>query len=457
MESRVSNSDELYEHFVRHVRAEALFPESGVALAAVSGGPDSSALLELFHRSAEAFGLTLVVAHVDHGIAPERARWEAAARTRADTLGVPFHVRRASLGPEATETAARHARYELLRAVQGEVGARYLVTAHHADDQIETVLFRVLRGSGPAGLAGIPARGPDGLVRPLLPFHKVELTAWLASIDPGVASVTDPANADERHDRSWLRTRALPLLRARFGAGLEENLLDVARQAREDRRAWRAVLGALDELEFTTAADRVEVARPPLARYDKVLSEALLRAAAREVGCHLGARHAARLVAFLTAPSGRVFELGNGWVAETVFDRLVLRRAEMKREAPRAVPWGTTESGAIEFAGWTIAWEPDTAAPEHRHGFSTWVTPGTGVVRALRRGDRLVPAGGVGHRPARRMLMEARVPRESRDRYPILTRDDVILWIPGVCRSAVALPPPGTRATRVDARRSGDS
>ena len=104
MELRVSGSDDLYERFVRHVREEALFPASGVALVAVSGGPDSSALLELLHRSGEAFGLTLVAAHVDHGIAPARARWEAAARTRADTLGVPFHVRRASLGPEATET-----------------------------------------------------------------------------------------------------------------------------------------------------------------------------------------------------------------------------------------------------------------------------------------------------------------------------------------------------------------
>ncbi len=457
MESRVSAPDDLYERFVRHVRKEHLFPEPGVALVAVSGGPDSSALLELLHRAADVFGLTLVAAHVDHGIAPERARWEAAAHARAAALGLPFEVRRAALGHAATETAARHARYELLRAMQEEVGARYLVTAHHADDQVETVLFRVLRGSGPAGLAGIPERGPGGLVRPLLPFHKSELAEWLEAIGGGVASVTDPANADERHERSWLRTKALPLLRARLGAGLEENLLEVARHAREDRRAWRAVLGALDALEFTVTADRVEVARLPLARYDKVLSEALLRAAAREVGCHLGARRAARLVAFLTAPSGRVFELGNGWVAETVFDRLVLRRAAMEHEAPRAVPWGTTESGAIEFAGWTIAWEPDTAEAQHRHGLSTWVTPGSGVIRALRRGDRLVPAGGVGHRPARRMLMEARVPRESRDRYPILTRDDDILWIPGVCRSAIALPTPGTRATRVDARRSGDS
>src|SRR5207245_4221861 len=122
------------------------------------------------------------------------------------------------LGPEATETAARRARYAWFTEVQRRHTARYLVTAHHADDQVETILLRVLKGSGPAGLAGMPARGRGGIVRPLLPFSHAELAAYVAG--RGLAFHDDPANRDPRHLRSWLRVTPLPPLVARLGTTL---------------------------------------------------------------------------------------------------------------------------------------------------------------------------------------------------------------------------------------------
>src|SRR6185503_8761872 len=101
-------------------------------------------------------------------------------------------------------------RYRWLRTIQESRAARYLVTAHHRDDQIETVLLRVLSGSGLAGLAGIASRGRDGLVRPLLPFGREELSAHIA--ERGLPHHDDPANRDPRHLRSWLRTAIIPRL-----------------------------------------------------------------------------------------------------------------------------------------------------------------------------------------------------------------------------------------------------
>src|SRR5207248_3023261 len=126
----------------------------------------------------------------------------------ARRYGLPFELGELRLGPDATETVARRARYAWLAEVQRRRAARYLVTAHHRDDQVETVLLRLLRGSAPAGLAGMPARARGGLVRPLLAFTRDDLVEHVAA--RGLAVHDDPANRDPKHLRSWVRTVLLP-------------------------------------------------------------------------------------------------------------------------------------------------------------------------------------------------------------------------------------------------------
>ncbi len=435
---------------LEHARDEQFFPDTGLAILAVSGGTDSMALLYLLADLHEALGITLAVAHVDHGIAHDSANVADRVAEATGALGLPVTVDRLALGAGASETRARTARYRALRSRQRAARARYLVTAHQADDQIETVLFRFLRGSGPAGLAGIAAQVRDGLVRPLLPFHRAELADWLARRAPSVTVHDDPANQDPRHDRSWLRTQLLPQLVARFGPALDRRLLGVAHQATADRMAWSEVLRFLPELGLRTLPQGIEVARASVAGYDKMLSQALLRALAREAGFTLGERRSARVREFaVAAESGHALELGGAWVAEVAFDRLRLVRRRSVA-APEAQPWGESGAGECKWGEWCITWITDAAKQAQRAEWSTWVKPGPGTIRAPRPGDRLRPLGGTGRRSVHRVLMEARVPRSDRDSYPVLERDGQIIWIPGVCRSDAALPEPGERALRLD-------
>ncbi len=448
---------DLADRLRRHLRETGLFPEAGRALLAVSGGPDSVAMLDLFAVVAPALKLELAVAHVDHGIAAESGTVAQQVEQLAQRYGLPCRVARLELGSGASETQARRARYRALRELQRELDCRYLVTAHHADDQVETVLYRLLRGTGIAGLAGIPARAAKGLVRPLLPFRRGELEAWLgqreAELATGRALHSDPANLDERHDRSWVRHRLLPLVRERFGPVAERRLADVARHAGSERRAWAAALRSLPELEFRAARGAVEVARLPLARYDNTLSEALLRALAREVGCVLGPRRSVRLLRFVrSSSSGRVMQLGSGWTAELSFGRV--RIAPLAREAVAgvSVACGGEPEGLVQWNEWEVRWCQDTAGTPLRRSFTTWVTAGESSVRSVASGDRMVPLGGVGRRKVRRLLMEARVPFRERDAYPVLVRREAVLWIPGICRSRDAVPRPGEPAVRIEAR-----
>jgi tRNA(Ile)-lysidine synthetase-like protein len=439
----------LVERLRAHVGAARLFPEPGLALLAVSGGGDSLALLDLLATLAPELGLALLVAHADHGIAPGSAAIgslvERQARTR---YGLETVVGRLDLGAGASETRARVGRYRFLRAVQAERGARYLVTAHHADDQVETVVLRVLRGSAPAGLRGIVARGPRGLVRPLLPFFHAELLTHAEGT--GLEVVHDPANHDPRHLRSWVRTQLLPLVAGRLGPEAGRALLELARHAGREVRAWDAVLDCLPGLGLQAEEGRFEVARAALRGYDNVLAGRILRAAAARSGLHLAPAASSRLARFASrAASGRRLALGGDLVAEAAFDALVVGRGY---PVPDVVGLDVA-TGAAAFGSYAIAWRPEPApATLPRDAWTTWLAAGTLVVRGMRAGDTILPIGGVGRRKVSRLLMEARVPRLRRAAYPVVANGEDVVWIPGVCRSAERIPDPGGEAVRIDAR-----
>ncbi len=432
-----------------HLAESRLLSVPGLAVLAVSGGGDSYALLDLMSAVAGELGLTLLVAHADHGILPgsaavaERVALVARERYGLETVSV-----RLELGPAASETRSRIARYRFLRRVQAERSARYLLTAHHADDQVETVLLRVLRGSAPSGLRGIEAAGRRGLVRPLLPFRHAELLAHATAA--GLPVEEDPSNRDPRHLRGWVRGVLRPVIEQRLGPESGQHILTLARHAGRELMAWDGVLDRLPGLEVTASDGRLQVARDPLNRYDNALAARILRAAARRAGLHLTPRAAARAARFAaTAESGRRLAVGEGLACETAFGSLVLMRGV-------SVPPGCAldpDGGETTFGRFALSWRSESAPNEvPRGGWTTWLPVGALGVRAVRPGDRMVPLGGVGRRKVSRLLMAARVPRVDRATYPAVISGGVVAWIPGVCRAAARLAPPGTEAVRIDAR-----
>jgi tRNA(Ile)-lysidine synthase len=185
-------------------------------LVGLSGGLDSVVLLHALAASRERLDVPLAAVHVDHGLLPDSGRWARHAQRFARSLGTGFELVPATVGTGGgPEAAARAARYEALEAAMRP--GDWLIFAHHQDDQAETLLLNLLRGSGPDGLGAMPALrrfGPGWLVRPLLDMPRAALEAYAA--EAGLSWNDDPSNRDIAFDRNYLRHEVLPRLKARW-------------------------------------------------------------------------------------------------------------------------------------------------------------------------------------------------------------------------------------------------
>lgn len=433
-------------------RLASLGIEPGRVLVGVSGGADSLALLALLHRSAPEHGLNLIVAHANHGIHPASGQVADRVAGIARELGLPLEQGELRLGPNASEATARRARYAWLRETIRRTGARHLFLAHHREDQAETILMRVLAGSGPAGLAGMaPIRGR--IVRPLLEVSRAELRAWLAGT--GWEPFEDPANCDPRHTRSWLRHQILPLLEARDPEAVAR-LLRLGTHAAADRRAWDTVLDHLPGLDPTMEHGAVSVAAPPLMGYDSGLAQSVLRALLRRVGAVASPGALQRLVRLVReGASGSWVPIGGRWRGELAFGRLRIA-AEPAPWEPLALPLGDPPDGVVRVGSWTVRWQHGPG-PEslRRDGWTTRVIPGVYAVRPWQPGDRLRPLGGPGSRLVVRCMQDRKLPRSERSGWPVFLDDaGAVIWVPGVCRADGRVPLTGEEGVRVDVEQS---
>jgi tRNA(Ile)-lysidine synthase len=416
-------------------------------LVAVSGGADSVALLHLLHALAPSWRLTLHVVHVDHGLRPESAADAAFVRDLGARLGVPVEVERVHVGPGSVEAAARAARYAALEAWAERLGAARIAVGHTLDDQAETVLMRMLDGAGVRGLAAIPpVRGR--IIRPLVEIRREALRALLTA--EGIAWVEDPTNRDPKFVRNRIRHELLPLLAASYATDVVEALARVARLARE-------AVNALDHtatLELQRLAHEtphaITLSRSALAALPPSVGAEVLRQAA----AHLGSRAPLRAWAhrglrrvLAEPPPRRAFRLG-GLTVEVSGDRLRVGARPGPALPPRvlSVPGrlelpeidSVLEARLLPAAGYVLSRAADQVA------FDAARVPRTLLVRARRRGDRLLAFGG-GERRLKSLLIDAGVPRWDRNRLPLVEADGQILWVAGLRRAAMAPITPQTR------------
>ncbi len=393
---------------------------------AVSGGIDSMVLLHAMARAART--RIACVATFDHGTGGAATRAAEHVRSVSERLGIPVSVARADEAldvREGHEAAWRTARYAFLRRTAAQHDA-VLVTAHTRDDQLETVLMRILRGSGARGLAGLYAQ--SDVLRPFVSVRRADIEAFATR--HAVDWLEDPSNASVLHFRNRVRRDLLPALR-RARPGLEDELLALAQRAAD----WRIELDTF--AQDHVAAQRVHggrlvVRRRELAGYDEDSLAVLWASIASRAGLALDRRGTRRVAAFTsTGPTSGGVPLAGGWCLDATPDSYILGRLDATPACTKLPTHGSLEWGAFRFrvTSGEDAPSPWTAAIPAAAG---------GVVRGWSAGDRLAPAGAQPWRRVTRYLSDVGVRGRERAGWPVVVSGDDVVWIPGIRRSDAA-------------------
>lgn len=408
------------------VKAEGRgLPGPGPVLAALSGGADSVALLGMLHALAPERGWRLWAGHVDHGLRLDSAADLEFASALAGELGVPFLWRRVRVKARgrSLEEAAREARRAALRDMAREAGAAAIALAHHADDQAETLLARLLQGTGPSGLAGMRAWSPP-FWRPLLNLSRADLRSWLSR--RGLAWREDPSNQDLGFMRNRLRHEILPLAEARVNLRAVKALGRLAALCAEEEDYWDSWCAEQSRQRVRAEGSSLWLALPEARALHPAGLRRLLRWLTGRLlgkGQHLLAMHIGQLEELAAGPTGRRLTLPAGLMAWRETGGLRLDIGESPPEF----------AFALQGPGWVwlphlrlwLAVERASEPPELKaRGWEAFI-PAARVawplfIRPPRRGERFHPLGAPGSKRLSRFLMDQKVPPWWRRRTVVL-------------------------------------
>lgn len=478
--------NDLEQRLLETIRKQRLLSAGDRMGVAVSGGADSVALFRLLERLRERLGITLVVVHFNHGLRGAESDGDAQfVAELAKAYGLEWITDSGDVKCAAAtnkwniEDAARRLRYAFFERVVREGQATRIAVAHTADDQAETVLAHLFRGTGPAGLAGIyPELGV--VVRPLLDERREDLRRYLR--DAGQTWREDSTNADVHRMRARIRGRLLPLIEQEFSPGIVDRLSALARLTREQEAFWEAFIEDRVRTLAQCASGGLRIsirdlmaplemgAPPPMARVgaeeafdwpQRTLTERLVRSLYQRLrGSRQGltAAHVEQVIQLASdSHSGRRVELPGGIVTERNFGNLVfrvethaLRKARPRQARVQAPEYQyvvdlpsrgcatvcVTELNRrfrLKVIDWTVA-ERETKREGTALDLDSLRFPL--VLRSWQPGDAYRPVGHRGTQKLKRMFLAGRVPSGERACWPVIESGGRVVW-------ACGMPPAG--------------
>lgn len=439
------------EQVEKTIKENSLFLAGQKVLVAVSGGPDSLCLLHVLHGLAEALGISLHVVHIHHGLRPEASAEAISVKKETLRLGLPVTIRRvkvkkiqAQLGCSLQE-AARKARYSVLTEVARLSGATRVATAHHRDDRIETLLMRLLSGSGLDGLKSIPLRRPlaDGIevVRPLYDLSRQEIEEYCRRFK--LVPLWDQSNTRPDYYRNRVRLHLLPFLEAEFGSHIRRALSNAADHLNQDA----ALLENLGKEAFATVTescgadgiwlDTVKLCKLPPALQARVIRQALWYAGATRSG----KKHVEQVLAVANhfSPSAQTI-LPKGVLATRAYSRLWLGKPAPRRFDGSAVTkiqspgltylpccglWLQTEVTSVQAVDLSRLGRNEAGLDLEKLSWPLWV-------RARKDGDRMQPLGAEGSRKVKKILADRKIPLRQREQIPLILSGHQLVWLGGV-------------------------
>ena len=430
--------------------SEELFPKDGLILAAVSGGADSMALLSILQGLSQELKFRLGIAHFDHQIRGSGEKERTLVDGFAKGLALPVYSGTADVRGQAAasgdtlEEAARKARYHFLTNVADEIKAHRIATGHTKDDQAETVLMRILHGTGIRGLAGIQTRR-GRIVRPLLCLSRDDTRSYCEELN--IPYVMDPSNEDKGILRNRIRLDLLPLLESSYHNGAEENLLRLAKNAQDMIAGIRTKTRPLVEQNLRSGSSHewiLNVTRiAPLDDTSIVVLFGDVFAESLECDMDFSRVHYEQLVQLVrdSRGSGKMLSLP-GLTIKKEYENLIITKPRASASVMQTLDYRATLTfpGETRVAGVVI--QTEIVSGEGLDPVSMKATKTAYfaldrlrlplVLRAPKTGDRMQPFGMSGTKKLSDIFVDKKIPGRARAKAFVVADADEILWVVGV-------------------------
>jgi len=442
-----------------------MIEKGDIIVLAVSGGPDSIAMLYLMDDLHDELGCSLHIAHLNHCLRGEESDADAEfVKEQALKLNIPITVEKLDVksmitSKESIESGARRIRYDFYRKVMSDVRADKVAQGHTADDQAETILMRLLRGSGTKGLSGIPPIRDGVYIRPLIEVSRSEVEAYLQDI--GVVPRWDSSNLSTEFERNRIRHELIPLLEERFSPNMKSILQTTAEILRSEddflatftKESFGKCVtffntppnpsqeGSLPILPFTLKSEKpkIVIRINDFKEQHLAIQRRILRLALESLLGNLNRydfRHIDEIMSLMDdGTTGNFISLPRGIIAEKSYGKIIIKFAEEESIKPFDFIIKVPDETDIPDLGLKIitsfSQSKDYSKETYQKTFDYDAVKGELHLRNRRQGDRFQPLGMSGTKKLKEYFIDEQIPRRLRDKIPILTDGNNIMWVVG--------------------------
>jgi tRNA(Ile)-lysidine synthase len=442
------------------LRAHSMIQNGDSVLMGVSGGPDSVALFHILRALGPRYGLRLAIAHLNHCLrANESDRDQAFVTALAKQFDVPIYVEKQDVHRFqknhhlSVEEAGRQVRYRFYHRTAARYQYDKIALGHHADDNAELVLMSMLRGSGPLGLAGMPAVRPDNILRPLINLRRSAILEYLATCN--LDYVMDSSNRDLRFLRNQIRNRLIPELQAEYNPKCVDSLNRLAAiLSAEEEWLEDTIQPIFNKALVFEKPDRLGLGLAPLKQLPIAAQRRLIRKALFKVKGNLRRIAFSHIEAILgliqQGPLDGMLDLPDGMCVWRDRGMLLISKAQPKSPGPadqRSTSAGPDYIYQLPMAGEILIKEAGLQirfSDVSIKDISDWRQPDQQVafldrdklsfplvIRNFRPGDRFSPLGICGHQKLKKFFIDHKISRSERMKCPIVLSRDKIIWVAG--------------------------
>lgn len=438
------------EKFLNFIIDNDLLRKGEGVVVALSGGPDSVCLLNLLNEIKDEMNIKIVAAHVNHMLRGEAADSdEKYAEDMCKKMGIKFFCKRINVDNYAkekglsSETAGREVRYEFFEEVRKKLGFEKVATAHNANDQAETVIMRLMRGTGLEGLAGIPVKRDNIFIRPILFMVREDIEEYckVHELKPRI----DATNLERLYSRNKVRLDILPYMKKNFNEDVVEAINRMTLLIQQDNKY---IMEEVDKCykEKCLVLDEEVVIRKEIFEYNSAVTNRIIRKAIKDVSgsnYDVEMKHIHDVVLLNSLGTNKSIDLPNGLCAKNVYGDIHIKKRIVQEDsvAKEELSFSKQDiihSENIKFYNYnfkfTVGNKEDMENVLNSKNkiikyFDFDDINGNIIIRKRRNGDKITPLGMKGNKKLKSLFIDMKIPQEERDLVPIIQFDEDIAWV----------------------------